>query len=81
MIDIDYLAYLEGFLTENRKERFEKVLANRTNHFTIVVEDVMEHADKISDSVIVMVIRSSVLFINRNQTIKSTTRQSSERRE
>ena len=31
MIDLDYLKYLEGFLTENRKERFEKVLANRTN--------------------------------------------------
>ena len=42
MIDLDYLAYLEGFLTDNRKERFEKVLANRTNHFTIVVEDVFQ---------------------------------------
>jgi tRNA (guanosine-2'-O-)-methyltransferase len=42
MTDLDYLAYLEGFLTENRKERFENVLANRTNHFTIVVEDVFQ---------------------------------------
>ncbi len=42
MIDLDYLAYLEGFLTDNRKERFQKVLENRTNHFTIVVEDVFQ---------------------------------------
>ncbi|HOD10117.1 MAG TPA: TrmH family RNA methyltransferase, partial [Flavobacterium sp.] len=33
MVDKEYLAYLEGFLTENRKERFQKVLENRTNHF------------------------------------------------
>lgn len=42
MIDLDYLNYLEGFLTDNRKERFQDVLSNRTNHFTIVVEDVFQ---------------------------------------
>jgi tRNA (guanosine-2'-O-)-methyltransferase len=42
MIDHDYLNYLEEFLTENRKERFQKVLENRTNHFTIAVEDVYQ---------------------------------------
>lgn len=42
MIDLEYLAYLEEFLTENRKERFADVLANRTNHFTIAVEDVYQ---------------------------------------
>ena len=42
MIDLNYLEYLEGFLTDNRKERFETVLANRTNHFTIAVEDVFQ---------------------------------------
>jgi len=42
MTDLDYLAYLEGFLTESRKERFETVLANRTNHFTIAMEDVYQ---------------------------------------
>jgi len=42
MIDIDYLNYLEGFLTDNRKERFQSVLANRTNHFTIAVEDIFQ---------------------------------------
>jgi tRNA (guanosine-2'-O-)-methyltransferase len=42
MIDIDYLNFLENILTENRKERFQKVLQNRTKHFTIVVEDVFQ---------------------------------------
>lgn len=42
MIDLNYLEYLEGFLTDNRKERFEAVLANRTNHFTIAMEDVYQ---------------------------------------
>lgn len=42
MIDIDYLNYLEGFLTENRKNNFLKVLQNRTKHFTVVVEDVFQ---------------------------------------
>ena len=42
MIDLDYLEYLEGFLTDNRKQRFLEVLKNRTNHFTIAMEDVYQ---------------------------------------
>lgn len=42
MVDLDYLNYLEGFLTENRKERFLKVLETRTNHFTVAMEDVFQ---------------------------------------
>ena len=42
MVDIDYLNYLEGFLTDNRKEKFLKVLGNRTNHFTVAIEDVFQ---------------------------------------
>ncbi|MDR6967175.1 tRNA (guanosine-2'-O-)-methyltransferase [Flavobacterium arsenatis] len=42
MIDIDYLDYLEGFLTDNRKAKFLKVLENRTNHFTVAIEDVFQ---------------------------------------
>ncbi|KAB1155598.1 TrmH family RNA methyltransferase [Flavobacterium luteum] len=42
MIDLDYLHFLENILTENRKERFQKVLQNRTKHFTIVVEDIFQ---------------------------------------
>jgi tRNA (guanosine-2'-O-)-methyltransferase len=42
MVDLDYLAFLENILTENRKENFLKVLANRTKHFTVVVEDVFQ---------------------------------------
>ena len=42
MIDLDYLDYLEGFLTDNRKTRFEEVLAQRTKHFSVVVEDIFQ---------------------------------------
>lgn len=42
MIDLDYLGYLENMLTDSRKEKFLKVLQNRTNHFTVVVEDVFQ---------------------------------------
>lgn len=42
MIDLDYLDYLEGFLTDNRKTRFEEVLAKRTKHFSVVVEDIFQ---------------------------------------
>lgn len=42
MIDLEYLAFLENILTENRKERFLKVLQNRTNHFTVAIEDVFQ---------------------------------------
>lgn len=38
----EYLAYLEEFITENRKEKFLKVLDQRTNHFTIAIEDVFQ---------------------------------------
>lgn len=42
MIDRDYLHYLEGFLTDSRKQKFLNVLANRTNHFTVAIEDVFQ---------------------------------------
>lgn len=42
MIDLDYLAFLENILTDNRKERFLEVLKNRTKHFTVAVEDVFQ---------------------------------------
>lgn len=38
----ELLTYLEGFLTENRKEGFLRVLKNRTKHFTIAMEDVYQ---------------------------------------
>ncbi|MFY0631014.1 MAG: RNA methyltransferase [Flavobacteriaceae bacterium] len=38
----DLLTYLEGMVTENRKELFKKVLENRTRHFTVVLEDIFQ---------------------------------------
>ncbi|PJJ08876.1 tRNA (guanosine-2'-O-)-methyltransferase [Flavobacterium sp. 1] len=42
MIDTDYLDFLENIITDNRKEKFLKVLKDRTKHFTIAVEDVFQ---------------------------------------
>jgi tRNA (guanosine-2'-O-)-methyltransferase len=40
--DEAYLKYLETFITENRREKFLKILQQRTKHFTIAVEDVFQ---------------------------------------
>ncbi len=40
--DVEYLEYLKSFLTKERIERFKEVLVNRTNHITIVAEDVYQ---------------------------------------
>ena len=42
MIDYKYITYLEGFVTEKRRELFKKVLENRTRHFTIAIEDIFQ---------------------------------------
>lgn len=42
MKNLALLTYLEGFLTDKRKQRFMDVLLNRTKHFTIAVEDVYQ---------------------------------------
>ncbi len=42
MVDLEYLHFLENILTDNRKERFSDVLKNRTNHFTVAVEDIFQ---------------------------------------
>jgi tRNA (guanosine-2'-O-)-methyltransferase len=41
-MDLGLLDYLEGFLTDSRKERFLTILENRTNHFTIAMEDIFQ---------------------------------------
>ncbi|WP_179020318.1 TrmH family RNA methyltransferase [Winogradskyella forsetii] len=42
MVNLELLEYLETFLTENRTERFKKVLNKRTKHFTVATEDVYQ---------------------------------------
>lgn len=42
MIDTQFLEYLEGFVSEKRKETFKKVLEQRTRHFTVVLEDIFQ---------------------------------------
>ena len=38
----ELLKYLSGFVTENRKKRFEEVIAHRTRHLTVVLEDIYQ---------------------------------------
>ncbi len=40
--DTDYLNYLEGFITENRRDAFLKILAQRSRHFLVAIEDVYQ---------------------------------------
>ncbi|MGB5436261.1 MAG: RNA methyltransferase [Maribacter sp.] len=42
MIDQQLLAYLEGFISVERKERFQHVLEERTNFITVAIEDVFQ---------------------------------------
>lgn len=42
MIDKNLLDYLMAYLTDNRKQLFDKVLSERTRHFTVVTEDVYQ---------------------------------------
>lgn len=42
MHDLDLLHHLESFLTENRRQRFNTVLPQRTKHFTVATEDVYQ---------------------------------------
>ena len=36
------LTYLEWFITDERKERFLEIISQRTNHFTVAMEDVFQ---------------------------------------
>lgn len=42
MVDQQLLAYLEKFVTDDRKERFLKVLEERTKYITVAIEDVFQ---------------------------------------
>lgn len=37
-----YLNYIENFMTENRRDTFLRILANRTKHFTVAIEDIFQ---------------------------------------
>ncbi len=42
VVDQELLTYLQTYLTENRKDTFERVLNHRTRHFTVVLEDIYQ---------------------------------------
>ncbi|MFL9843337.1 TrmH family RNA methyltransferase [Flavobacterium rhizosphaerae] len=40
--DEHYLTYLENFITESRRDNFLRILAQRTKHFTVAIQDVYQ---------------------------------------
>ncbi len=42
MVDNQLLSYLQSLITDNRKSLFEKILKERTRHFTVVLEDIYQ---------------------------------------
>ncbi len=56
MVDLDLLAYLESFLTEERRNRFREVLDFRTKFLTIAAEDVFQQHNASA------IVRSSDVF-------------------
>ncbi len=38
----EFLDFLSGYLTENRRKLFDKVIRNRTRHITVVLEDIYQ---------------------------------------
>ena len=41
-LNTNLITYLEGFVTEKRKNTFKSILLNRTRHFTVVLEDIFQ---------------------------------------
>jgi tRNA (guanosine-2'-O-)-methyltransferase len=42
-MSMELLNYLQSFLTENRKTKFEEVLSYRTKHLTVVLENIIDN--------------------------------------
>lgn len=68
MIDTKLLNYLEDFISEERRERFISVLANRTKHITVALEDVfqMHNTSAVIRSCDCFGIQEAHLIQNRN---------------
>ena len=43
----DLLDYLLNFLSENKKNLFEKIIEDRTKHVTVVLEDIFQPQNEI----------------------------------
>ncbi|MFI2742408.1 TrmH family RNA methyltransferase [Zhouia sp. PK063] len=42
MSKLKLLSYLESFVTQERKQKFNHILAQRTKHFTVAIEDIYQ---------------------------------------
>ena len=68
MIGYQLLAYLNDFLTPERKERFLEVLAERTKYITVAIEDVfqMHNASAVIRSCDIFGLQEVHVIENRN---------------
>jgi tRNA (guanosine-2'-O-)-methyltransferase len=68
MDETKLLNYLEDFISEERRQRFINVLANRTKHITVALEDVyqMHNTSAVIRSCDVFGIQEAHLIQNRN---------------
>lgn len=68
-MDKQLFEYLQGFLTPKRKELFDKILEDRTRHFTVVAEDVyqLHNASAVMRSCEIFGIQDMHAIENRNK--------------
>ncbi|MFT5737089.1 MAG: tRNA (guanosine-2'-O-)-methyltransferase [Maribacter sp.] len=68
MEETQLLTYLEGFISEERRERFISVLNKRTKYMTVVLEDVfqMHNTSAVIRSCDIFGVQEAHLIQNRN---------------
>ncbi len=65
----EFLGFLSGYLTENRRKLFDKVIQYRTRHITVVLEDIFQphNASAVLRSADLTGVQDIHIIENRNQ--------------
>ena len=65
----EFLDFLSGYITENRRQLFEKIIQYRTRHITVVLEDIYQphNASAVLRSADLTGIQDVHIIENRNQ--------------
>jgi tRNA (guanosine-2'-O-)-methyltransferase len=65
----EFLNFLSGYLTQNRRQLFDKVIQHRTRHITVVLEDIFQphNASAVLRSADLTGIQDIHIIENRNQ--------------
>jgi tRNA (guanosine-2'-O-)-methyltransferase len=62
-LNTNLTTYLEGFVTEKRKNTFKNILLNRTRHFTVVLEDIFQQHNSSAGNQKLRCVWNSRIFI------------------